>query len=104
MGGGRKPDAASSVRSDADADGVDWASWTDWLALTGGVPQGFGLGLTVREIIRTEDRTFPERKHRVRRLLARVRALVATVASSSYYAGRPNRGSVRHGHARHDDQ
>jgi hypothetical protein len=48
--------------------------WTDWLALIGGVLQCFGLWLTVMEIVRTENRTFPERKHRVRRALARLRA------------------------------
>jgi hypothetical protein len=53
---------------------MDWSSWTDWLALIGGVLQCFGLWLTVVEIVRTENRTFPERKDRARRAIVRLRA------------------------------
>jgi outer membrane murein-binding lipoprotein Lpp len=63
--------ASRSVRAGADAREVDWSCWTDWLAVVGGVLQGGGLWLTVVEIIRTENRTFPERRHRVRRWLQR---------------------------------
>ena len=53
---------------------MEWTSWTDWLALAGGVLQCFGLWLIVLEIVRTENRTFPERQHRARRALDRLRA------------------------------
>jgi hypothetical protein len=53
---------------------VDVCSWTDWLAVIGGLLQCLGLGLTVMEIVRTENRVFPERTHRARRALARLSA------------------------------
>ena len=42
--------------------------------LVGGVLQCFGLAFTVVEIVRTENREFPDRKHRVRRFTAKVRS------------------------------